>query len=109
MKAVSIVFIYNDCNSSNFFNCKANQISHGTLSKPAQIVNSIMEECNMYNKGHILGIDNLYTDCNLIKMFVSKKTDLIGTIQKGRKGFTVRTYVGAEGHLRINQWARARR
>jgi hypothetical protein len=54
-------------------------------STPGKIVWRLMTP--FLNKGHILGIDNWYTDIDLVKWLLENGTDVIGTIRKGRKGY----------------------
>jgi Transposase IS4 len=53
------------------------------LQKPGKVVMTLMEP--ILGRGHLLGIDNFYTDIPLFMLLKCQSTDCIGTIRKNRR------------------------
>ena len=53
------------------------------LQKPGRYVMTLMKP--ILNRGHILGVDNFYTDVTLFKHLLNNGTDCVGTVRKGRR------------------------
>ena len=53
------------------------------LQKPGRVIMTLME--SILDRGHLLGVDNFYTDITLFETLLSRGTHCIGTVRKGRR------------------------